>query len=85
MASIDLVREFYAALLDVVDIDAQVWSITVCEVTFLVSTDILAGFLGMQRPIGAFAAVEMENKPSTKDLFRTLMGQDVVVVEPFLK
>ncbi|KAB1200953.1 hypothetical protein CJ030_MR0G005502 [Morella rubra] len=29
VTSADLVREFYAALLDVVDIDAQVWSITI--------------------------------------------------------
>ncbi|KAB1215850.1 hypothetical protein CJ030_MR4G010936 [Morella rubra] len=30
VASADLFWEFYAVLLDVVDIDAQVWSVTVC-------------------------------------------------------
>ncbi|KAB1205566.1 hypothetical protein CJ030_MR7G027511 [Morella rubra] len=64
----DSVQEFYAALLDVMDIDAQVWSVTVRGLTFMVSANILAGFLGMQRPIGAFPTVEMENKPSAKDL-----------------
>ncbi|KAB1206425.1 hypothetical protein CJ030_MR7G000119 [Morella rubra] len=47
LTSVDLVWEFYAALLDFVDIDAQVWSVIVCGVTFLLSADILARFLGM--------------------------------------
>ncbi|KAB1208978.1 hypothetical protein CJ030_MR6G022946 [Morella rubra] len=80
MAFIDLVREFYLALLDIVDIDAQVWSITLRRVTFLLSTDILARLLGMQRQIGAFPVVVMENKPSAEDVFRTLTGQEVVVI-----
>ncbi|KAB1223324.1 hypothetical protein CJ030_MR2G008600 [Morella rubra] len=37
------------------------------------------------RLIGAFPVVEMENKPSMEDIFRTLIGRDVVVVGPFLK
>ncbi|KAB1213203.1 hypothetical protein CJ030_MR5G024789 [Morella rubra] len=39
----------------------------------------------MQRPIGAFPAVKMENKPSAEDVFRTLTGQDMMVIGSFLK
>lgn len=46
VASVDLLREIYATLLDV-DIDAQLWSVIVRGVTFLLSTNILAAFLGM--------------------------------------
>ncbi|KAB1223982.1 hypothetical protein CJ030_MR2G006059 [Morella rubra] len=59
VASVDLVWEFYVALLDVADLDALVWTTTVCRVTFQLLADILAAFMGMQSPIGAYPAVEM--------------------------
>lgn len=83
VASVDLVREFYAALLDVADIDAQVWSVIVSEVT-LVS----------RYPGCIFGATEADWSISySRDgeqarcgrIFRTLTGQDVVVVGPFVK
>ncbi|KAB1209928.1 hypothetical protein CJ030_MR6G025251 [Morella rubra] len=84
VASVDLVWEFYVTLLEVTDIDAQVWSITIRGVTFLLSANILSAFLGLQRPIGAYPAVEMENKPDAEDIFLTFMGWDMVVVGPFV-
>ncbi|KAB1210076.1 hypothetical protein CJ030_MR6G011348 [Morella rubra] len=72
VASVDMVQEFYTALLDVVDLDAPGWTVTVHEVTFQLSADILAAFMGMQRPIRAFLAVEMGNKPHTEDIFLLL-------------
>ncbi|KAB1215635.1 hypothetical protein CJ030_MR4G007293 [Morella rubra] len=41
IASVDLVREFYAALLDVEDIEAMLWTVTVRGVTFQLSPNIL--------------------------------------------
>ncbi|KAB1223205.1 hypothetical protein CJ030_MR2G006906 [Morella rubra] len=85
IASVDLVREFYAALLDVEDIEAMLWTITVREVTFQLSPNILAAFMGLQRPIGAYPTVEMANKPDAEDIFRTFTGQNVVLFKPFVR
>ncbi|KAB1205816.1 hypothetical protein CJ030_MR7G027999 [Morella rubra] len=46
IASVDLGREFYAALLDVEDIEALLWTVTVHRVTFQLSPDILAHLWG---------------------------------------
>ncbi|KAB1209642.1 hypothetical protein CJ030_MR6G017552 [Morella rubra] len=73
------------SFIDVADIDALVWTVTVRGVTFQLSPDILAAFMGMQRSIGAYPAVEMENKPVVEDIFHTFTGQDVVIVGPFIR
>ncbi|KAB1213194.1 hypothetical protein CJ030_MR5G024780 [Morella rubra] len=46
VAYVDLVREFYAILLDVADLDAPVWTVTVCGVTIQLPVEILAAFMG---------------------------------------
>ncbi|KAB1223583.1 hypothetical protein CJ030_MR2G024126 [Morella rubra] len=74
IAFVDLVWEFYVALLDVEDIESMLWTVIVHEVTFQFSPDILAAFMGLQRPIGAYPTVEMANKLDVKDIFRTFMG-----------
>ncbi|KAB1219808.1 hypothetical protein CJ030_MR3G009450 [Morella rubra] len=84
IASVDLVREFYAALLDVEDIEALLWAITVRRVAFQFSPDILAAFIELQRLIGAYPTVEMANKPDVEDIFHTFIGQDVVLIGPFI-
>ncbi|KAB1215820.1 hypothetical protein CJ030_MR4G010966 [Morella rubra] len=52
------------------------------QVTFQFSPDILAAFMGLQRPIGAYPTVEMANKPDAEDIFRTFTSQNVVLVDP---
>ncbi|KAB1226273.1 hypothetical protein CJ030_MR1G003750 [Morella rubra] len=37
------------------------------------------------RLIGAYPTVEMANKPDAEDIFRTFMGQNVVLVGPFVR
>ncbi|KAB1223109.1 hypothetical protein CJ030_MR2G018728 [Morella rubra] len=44
--------------------------------------DILAAFMGMQRPIGAYLAMEMQNKRDAEDISYTFMGRDIMVVGP---
>ncbi|KAB1204417.1 hypothetical protein CJ030_MR6G024332 [Morella rubra] len=70
--------------MDIADIDAPLWNITLRSVSFLLSANMLAAYLGMQRPVGAFPTVDIPMKPSREDIFRTLQGRDVVVVRSFV-
>ncbi|KAB1223802.1 hypothetical protein CJ030_MR2G012889 [Morella rubra] len=45
----------------------------------LSSPDILAAFMGLQRPIKAHPTVEMANKPDAEDIFCTFTQQNVVL------
>ncbi|KAB1200359.1 hypothetical protein CJ030_MR0G007572 [Morella rubra] len=81
----DLVQEFYVTLLDVVDIDTCIWDITVCRVSFQLSANLLAAYMGMQRPVGAFPAVEILIKSTREEIFSTLQGRDMVVVGSFIR
>ncbi|KAB1206536.1 hypothetical protein CJ030_MR7G000008 [Morella rubra] len=66
IASIDLVREFYTALLDVEDIYTMLWTVTIRGVTFQLSPDILAAFMGLQTPIGANPTVRWQTSQMQK-------------------
>ncbi|KAB1212684.1 hypothetical protein CJ030_MR5G009726 [Morella rubra] len=78
--SVDLVREFYATLLDVRDIDAPVSDITLREVSFQLLAEVPATFMGMQRLVVAFPAMDILNKLDQEEIFRELHNRDVVVV-----
>ncbi|KAB1205733.1 hypothetical protein CJ030_MR7G028082 [Morella rubra] len=54
-------------------------------VTFQFSPDILAAFMELQRPIRAYPTVELANKLDAEDIFCTFMGQNVVLVGPFIR
>ncbi|KAB1223105.1 hypothetical protein CJ030_MR2G013664 [Morella rubra] len=85
IASVDLVWEFYTVLLDVKDIEVMLWTVTVCEVTFQLSPDILVAFMRLQSLIGAYPTVEKANKLDVENIFRTFTGQNVVLFGPFVR
>lgn len=83
--SVDVVWEFYAALLDIADINAFVWDITLRDVSFQLLTNVLEVYMGMKRPIRAFPTLDILIKPTQEDILRTLQGRDVVVVGSFIR
>ncbi|KAB1227490.1 hypothetical protein CJ030_MR1G010278 [Morella rubra] len=76
--------EFYIALLDVEDIEAMLWTVTIRKVTFICHQT-SSGIYGLQRSIGAYPAMEMANKPNAEDIFRSFTGQNIVLIRPFFR
>lgn len=64
--------KFYVALLDVPNIDASIWDITLRGVSLQFLVDLLVALVEMERPMVAFPTVlDMPNKLDVEDVFHT--------------
>lgn len=82
-ASNNMVREFYCSILRARDLEEASMELTVRNVSIIFSPDELANFLGYERDLTAFPNLSMseEGRPTTNDIFRTVLGDDTTILE----
>lgn len=78
-----MVQEFYTATLLVSNISDVAWEVTIRNTHIMFSSDELVRFIGYERPLDTFLTIwlPVEDQPSTSEVFRTMLGPNIVVLK----
>ncbi|KAB1206113.1 hypothetical protein CJ030_MR7G011666 [Morella rubra] len=83
VATMDVVREFYAVILLMPNISYASWEVTICNTQVLFSLDEQPRFMGYERPVDDFSVIAFskEDRPPSSEVFQMMLGPDTVALE----